>query len=48
MTEQPYAVFDSDGHVDEDHDEIAACFEGAYANPRWTRHTVSMPPRLNA
>lgn len=26
MTEQPYAVFDSDGHVDKDQDEIAACF----------------------
>ena len=43
MSEQPYAVFDSDGHVDEDQDEIAACFEGAYANPRWTKISSVFP-----
>ena len=37
MSESAIAVFDSDGHVDENLDEIAACFEGAYARPKWTQ-----------
>ena len=43
MIQPPFAVFDSDVHVDEDQDEIAACFEGAYANPRWTKISSVFP-----
>ena len=43
MTDHGFAVFDSDGHVDEDMEELAACFEGAYANPRWTKISSVFP-----
>jgi predicted TIM-barrel fold metal-dependent hydrolase len=43
MNDHGFTVFDSDGHVDEDHEELAACFEGAYAKPRWTKISSVFP-----